>query len=257
MSEALILPATVTLVCAAFAVTVASQHLRRPRPYKLNWAVALSMAAVAAGSFVAFVVDPHNDVAFRLYYLFGACLNVGYLGVGSLYLLVSRGLAQTALAAMIVLSIVEAALIFTARVDPVHAQLVSDIVLRGAPVPYSLVGHVDAAGKGVLHAGPWLVLVILIPILGTVSLVGGAFISAWRLRRPGAWSERSVSLGLLALGGIIVAVAGTGVRYGNGAGFWLLTAVGWIVLFAGFAGTHRAAARVPQRAGHRSPHPSA
>jgi hypothetical protein len=219
------------------------QYLRRPRPYKLAWAVALAMAAVAAAGFVAFALDPHDDVAFRLYYLFGACLNVGYLGVGSLYLLVSRRVAQTALAALVVLSIVEAALIFTAHVDSAHARLVSDIVTRSSAVPAALAGQVDAAGKGVLLTGPWLVLVIIIPILGTLALVGGALLSAWRVRRSrGVWSEQSTALLLLAGGGAVIAIAGSAVRYGNGAGFWLLTAIGWIILFAGFVGTHRAPA---------------
>jgi hypothetical protein len=237
-------------VCAIFAAVVAAQYRQRPRPYKLIWAIALVMAAVAAGSFVAFVLDPHDDLAFRLYYLFGACLNVGYLGLGSLYLLVQRPVAQTTLAALFVLSIVETALIFTARVDAAHAQLVSNIVLKGAAVPPALVGQVDAAGKGVLLPGAWLALVIIIPILGTLALVGGALLSAWRLwRREGAWNDRIAALLLLAGGGVVVAIAGSAVRYGNGAGFWMITALGWVILFAGFVGTHRAPTLAPRRAG--------
>jgi hypothetical protein len=249
----LILPATVTLVCIVFAGSLIGQYRRRPRPYKLAWAAALVMAAVAAGSFVAFVLDPRDAFAFRLYYLFGACLNVGYLGLGSLYLLVRRSMAQTALAALFVLSIVEAALIFTATIDAAHAQIVSDLVLRGNAVPAGLAGQIDAAGKGVLLPGPWLVLVIIIPILGTLALVGGALFSAWRLwRAGGALTDRVAALLLLAGGGVIVAIAGFGVRYGNGAGFWMITAIGWIVLFAGFVGTHRAPAPAAQRAGAAS-----
>ncbi len=255
MSGAVILPGTITLVCAVFAWSLTRQYQQRPRPYKLMWAIALAMAAIAAGSFLVFVLNPANDLAFRLYYLFGACLNVGYLGLGSLYLIVSRPVAQTCLAALIVLSVVETALIFTARVDPAHARLVSDLVRHGAALPPHLVGQVDAAGKGVLVRGSWLVLVIIIPILGTLALCGGALLSAVRVwQRERALTDRVTALLLLAAGGMIVAIAGFGVRYGNGAGFWLLTALGWVVLFAGFVGTHRAPAPAPRQAARIARH---
>lgn len=231
MSGEFVAASAVTVVTSAMAWTVGRQWYARRRPYQAAWFAALLMAAIAAGSYAFFLVTGRPAILFRLYYLFGAALNVAFLGLGSLYLALQRSLRSVVIG-LIVASIVAASAIFAAPVDP--AQLATT----------------TGAGTNVLLNGPWLPLLILLNIFGTICLIGVALYSAVRTWRSHQHPERAVANVVIAAGALTIAGAGTFARLAGAGGFWVTMLIGWTIMFAGFMATSRAPAWV--RAGRVS-----
>jgi hypothetical protein len=80
------LAAAATLVAVAFTFCTLDRWLSRRRRHDLAWTVALAMFAIASsalwlGSSVGF-----TGPTFRVFFLFGAILNVPYLALGTVYL---------------------------------------------------------------------------------------------------------------------------------------------------------------------------
>jgi len=212
-------------VTGLFAGVVLSQYLRRHRVYQLYWSIALAMAFVGTLAYVLMVaVGPTTtggEVLFRTYYIFGAALTAAWLGLGSIALVTSTRVTRISLLVLSVLSILAIMLIATAGIDTRQLAQV-----------------VGTAGKGVLLTGAWLVMIIILNTLGAVAVVGVAVYSGWKLiRRQSANLYTSKFLwanGLVVVGVLLIAYAGGGVRvFGLEGSFWLIMAVGWMVLFAG------------------------
>lgn len=215
MSGELVAAGAVTVVTAAMAWTVGRQWRARRRPYQAAWLAALAMAAAAALSYVLFLLTGRPVLFFRLYYLFGAALNVAFLGLGSLYLALRRSLRPLVLV-LIVGSIVTASAIFAAPVDPLALATAT------------------GAGTNVFGLGPWLPLLILMNVFGTICLVGVALWSAWNTWRSRQHMERAAANVLIAAGALTIAGAGTAARLAGAGAFWIIMLVGWLVLYGGF-----------------------
>lgn len=222
MSGELLAAAAVTLVTVAFSGVVGRQWAARHRPYQGAWLAALLMAAVASASYVLFLLLGRQAVFFRLYYLFGAALNVAYLGLGSLYLATRRPLPWL-LPVLLLASALTAVLIFQ------------------APVNQAELATATGAGTGVLIAGAWLVMLILLNSFGTVCLVGVAIYSAFTTWRRHGPPERARANVIIAVGALTIAAAGTLARFSGAGGFWVTMLVGWCIMFGGFLLTNHAA----------------
>jgi hypothetical protein len=85
-----LLPAVAAAASAAFAAAVLRQYAARRRPHQLAWGVALSMFALASLALTAGVAAGWTPLSFKLYYLFGAVLNVPWLALGTVELLAGR-----------------------------------------------------------------------------------------------------------------------------------------------------------------------
>jgi hypothetical protein len=232
VSGELFAASALTLVTGAFAGIVGAQWRARRRPYQAAWLVALAMAAAASASYVLFLLLGRPALLFRLYYLFGAALNVAYLGLGSLYLASRRGL-RPLVALLVLASALEAVLLLLAPVDA--AQLAT----------------ASGAGTHVLRDGPWLITLILLNGFGTLCLVGVGLYSAWSSWRRRGAPERALANVVIAAGALTVAAAGTLARLGGAGGFWLTMLAGWIIMFGGFLLANRLAAS--PRAGGSQP----
>jgi hypothetical protein len=212
-----ILPLVVTIVAFLFAAILLRQFARRGRPYQLVWTIALSMGGLAALFFVLFLDNGRNEAFFRLYYIFGGLLMAAYLGLGSIYLLAPRRLANLAATIVMLLSVAGIVLLLTAHVD--HA------VLRGS--------NVEAGSNAV--SGASVAFIVVLNTFGAVAVIGGALYSAYRLlRRQGPVQLLAANV-LIAAGTILASLAGALARTtGNGSAFWAMLAAGFVVLFAGF-----------------------
>ncbi len=216
----------VALVTFVFAIIVARDWATKRRPALASWAVALVMASIASWCYAFFVFDGRQIFLFRMYYLFGAALNVAFLGLGSLYLSVRRPLAPLLLL-LVDLSIVTAWQLFV------------------APYDAAALAHTTGAGTDVLLPGPWLPLLIVLNTFGTVCLVGVAIVSAWQTSRRHAPVARTAANAVIAAGALVIALAGTIARVGGGGAFWLTMLAGWCVLFGGFLLASRRASPTP------------
>lgn len=213
----MIFPLVVTVIAFAFAAILLRQFLRRHRPYQLVWTVSLTLGGIAGLAFILFLAGDRNAFFFKLYYIAGALLMAAYLGLGSIYLLAPRRIANAVAVVLVVLSLAGIALIFATHIapGPLHA------------------GNVEAGTN--LVTGPPVVLIAVLNTFGALSVIGGAIYSAWRVWRRQGPPRILISNVLIAGGTILASLAGTLARLtGNGGAFWALLAAGFVVLFCGF-----------------------
>ena len=95
-----------TAVSAVFAIAVWLQYRRKRQPYQLAWSIGLAMFAIASAAGVAARSGAPTEVEYRLFYLFGAILNVAWLAVGTLYVTVRRPIADAGLVVVYLFSVV-------------------------------------------------------------------------------------------------------------------------------------------------------
>jgi hypothetical protein len=95
-----LLPCVAAAASAAFAAAVLRQYAARRRPHQLAWGIALSMFAVASLALTAGVAAGWTPLSFKLYYLFGAVLNVPWLALGTVELLARPALRRAYVAGL-------------------------------------------------------------------------------------------------------------------------------------------------------------
>jgi hypothetical protein len=225
-----LLPAVATAASAAFAVAVLRQYAARRRPHQLAWGVALAMFAVASLALTVGVAAGWTPLGFKVYYLFGAMLNVPWLALGTVYLLAGT-LARRAYLAGLAL--------FTAA---------STVLLALAEVGAAdLTGRVPE-GKAFLPV-PVRVLAVLGNSVGTVVVVGGAVASGLALRHRRELRSRFEGNLLVALGVLLAASGGVFAFLDRSDKLAAGLALGASVMYVGFrraSAPIRPAAPAPQ-----------
>ena len=214
-----IFPLGAAVVALAFAAMLGVQYVRRRRPYQAAWILALVMYAAASFALFLGVLDGWTPGAYRVYWLFGAILNVPWLAMGEGYLLIrSRTVTIVLLIVLLFATAFAVARVRTGVVDV--AALDKDLplgkdVFAEDPLPYRL---------SQLYAYPAYVLLLF-----------GTAWSAWRMRGQSMLRDRRAGTALIALGATIVAI-GSGI--GAGLNVVPLFSVGLLagisVMFWGF-----------------------
>jgi hypothetical protein len=214
LAAVFLIPLIAAVVGAAFAVVVGRQYARRRKPYQAIWALALAMFGVAAAFETAGQLAGWSDATYKGYYLFGGLLNVGWLGIGSLLLLVPARVGRWAVIVMVLISLISVVAVLASHTNA--SLLKAQVPARGA---------IDVPG----------VLPLITNLGGSLLLVGGAAWSAWKSARAGAPRNRVLGLAILAAGAFVVA---GGHSYAQSKGVYaaqpLSEAVGIIAMFAGF-----------------------
>ena len=207
------LPLVTAVVAAIFAVVVLRQYAGHRKTYQLMWAAGFAMFAIAA--FAGFLARSGSmtDTAYRLFYLFGAILNVAWLSLGTLYLLARRRWADLALVGVVGLSVLAAYAVVSVPVDLTAAADSG----RGFPNG-SLARILAGVGSG----------------LGSIVLIGGALWSAWIFLQRRRNGRRAIANVIIAVGVVIVAAGGTATFTGASGVLELANLVGLAVMFAGF-----------------------
>lgn len=209
-------PAAAALVSTVFAIQLLTQYAHRKRLPQLAWGIAMMMYAIASLAVTAGVSGGWDPTLFRIYWLFGALLNVPYLALGSIALLGRRVVTAAALLAVLAGTVWGAAKVFTGSVNAA--------INGGTAIPKgSLAWMFDPSVRTLARAYSY-------PAFGVVVLI--AVVSSRSRRLP---VERVRGNWLIALGVTIVAIgsialAGTG----RGAGFSIALAFGVVVMFLGF-----------------------
>ena len=210
-----LLPAVATVASAAFAVAVLRQYAARRKPHQLAWGIALAMFALASLALTVGVAAGWTPLGFKVYYLFGAMLNVPWLALGTVSLL-GGPLARRAYLAGLAL--------FTAA---------STVLLALAEVGTAdLVGRVPE-GKAFLPV-PVRVLAVLGNSVGTVVVVGGAVASGLALRHRRELRPRFEGNLLIALGVLLAASGGVFAFLDRSDKLAAGLALGASVMYAGF-----------------------
>lgn len=221
-----IFPLGAAVIALVFAALIALQYVRRRRPFQAAWAFALLMYAVASFALFLGVLDGWTTGEYRLYWVFGAILNVPWLAMGELYLLVrNRTLTAVLLILLLFATAFALARVRTGAIDV--SALTKDLPLgkeafANDVLPYRL---------SQLYAYPAYVLLLL-----------GTAWSVWRMRGRRAARDRMMGTALIAAGATIVAI-GSGVGAGLDVvpvfSIGLLAGIG--VMFWGFLMSSRPA----------------
>jgi uncharacterized membrane-anchored protein YitT (DUF2179 family) len=212
-------PLAAALIALVFAAFLVRQFASRRRPYQAAWAVALAMYAAASFAMFLGVLDGWTTGEYRVFWLFGAILNVPFLMMGELYLLIKRRtVADLLLVILLFLSAFATSQVRTASLTV--AALSKDLPLGK-----------DVFGDGAL---PYR-LAQLYAYPAYMVLVAGCLWSAWRMRGREELADRFFGTLGIAAGATIVAIAS-----GVGAGldvvplFSVGLALGVAVMFWGF-----------------------
>jgi hypothetical protein len=167
--------------------------------------------------------DLWDSTVYRVYIVLAASL-VGFLGLGTLYLIVRRRLWGHVY--LIFLLLCMAVFFYGAfTVDLVTEKLVPGITVGG-----------QALGESMTFPR---VMSLPINITGSILLFGGAVYSIWRFLRRREFAYRVWANVLIAIGAGVLAFVGSRARMGSTAGLYPAEMVGAAFMLAGFllAGT--------------------
>lgn len=212
-------PVLATAISLAFGVHLLVRSGRRRTWHEAVWGVAMLMFAAASGALVAGVADGWAAAEFRVYWLFGAVLNVPYLGLGEVYLLTRRTWVG-----------------HVALVVVLGATVWAAAEVRSAPVDPSVLGEREFfSGRQVLgEDSPARDLALVYSYGGTAVLVGGILWSALRMRGRPDLRNRFYGTLLIAAGALVVAGGAAFAAAANFVGFSVTLALGAAVMYGGF-----------------------
>jgi hypothetical protein len=209
-----------TAIATVFWEAMLVRYTQRRRPHEGAWTAALGMFVAASAALAVGASTTWDSRTFRVFYLFGAVLNVPWLALGTLYLLAPARVARTARTCLLVFSGFAGGAVFTA---PVRGTVAPTGIPSGSDHFSALPRVLAAVGSG----------------LGATVVIVGALWSAGRLlaRRAAAPGARRVAManGAIALGTLVLSAGGLAQGLvGEDEGFVLSLVIGIAVIYAGF-----------------------
>jgi hypothetical protein len=210
-----------TAIATVFWEAMLVRYTQRRQPHEGAWTAALAMFVAASAALAVGASTNWDSRTFRVFYLFGAVLNVPWLALGTLYLLAPARVARTARSVLLVFTGFAAGAIFTARV-------------RGTISPTGI-----PSGHDHFPALPRVLAAVGSGLGATVVLVGALWSASRLLTRRGGEVPGSRRLaaanGAIALGTLVLSAGGLAQGLvGEDEGFVLTLVVGIAVIYAGF-----------------------
>jgi hypothetical protein len=224
----------------AFAALVGWQWWRRRRPHQAAWTAGMLLYTVSA--FMEAWSEGRgtwNPALYRVYIVLAASL-VGFLGLGTLYLITRRRLWGHIYLGFVV-ACMAVFLYGTLTTTLLTSRLVPGITVGGQVLGESL-------------SFP-RVMSLPINVTGSVFLFGGAVYSIWRFARRREFAYRMWANVLIAAGAGLLAFLGSRARLGDTTGLYPAEMAGAALMLAGFvvAGTLEKGRRAARKArGSRS-----
>lgn len=223
------LAASAAIVAIAFGLSTWDRWLRRRRPHELAWTISMALFAVAALSLWWAEARGWSSASFRMFFAFGAIINVPWLGLGTVYLLAGEKIGNVVTRVLLIFSGFALGVIAT---SPIHGSIDPTTLPKGSE-------HFDALPRILAAVGS--------SVPAMVIFVGAAW-SAWRVLRGATpaltssavrivTSARMLALGniLIAAGAATLSASGTfSARMGADRAFAITLLTGIVVLFAGF-----------------------
>ena len=179
-----------------FAIDLGRDAVRRPRPHVVAYAVGMVMFAVATVALALALAFGWSDLLYKVFFLFGAVLNILYLALGSVYLVIGPRAGRVFQAILAVFTVFSLVVVISATVESLPAEGIpraSDSFEIGIPVALAAIG--GGIGASILIA------------LGIVSIF-----RFWRKNRRLVWGNALIVAGVMAaaFGGTLLAVLGEG-----------------------------------------------
>jgi len=187
-----IISALDVIVSAILAILVLRQYAVRRRMHQLMWGIAIAIWTIAVAAELAATLRGHwGLITYRAYYATGALLIPAWLGMGTLYLVSPKRINDWILGILAVLSAIGIVLIATWSIDSAALSAVT-------------------AGQVPLKVFPFFpiqLLLIILNTLGALAFILGALWSVVLFTWKRQNKERAIATTLIAMGGIIAAVA--------------------------------------------------
>ena len=205
-----------TLVALAATLSTFDRWLARRRPHEAAWAVAFGLFTIAAAALAWGAGIGWDRPTFRIFYLFGAILNVPVLALGTIMLL---GTDRTRRLAVVCVALFAFFCVGVMVATPFIAPLPSTRLARGSEVFTALPRILAALASGV----------------ATIVVVSGAIRSAVRMRSVRGGGRRAAGNLLIAGGVILTGLSGlaNSVLGAMGA-FALFLTLGVTIIFVGY-----------------------
>jgi hypothetical protein len=214
------IPVATALIAAAFAARLGGGALARPAAHRAFWALGFACFAGGAAAEAYGASYGWSPVTFRIYYLAGGVLAVGFLGLGATWMHARRELSLLVTGAVVATSVAAAIGVLGAGVETTQ-------LARGGlrPPPNDAL-----TGLAFIYA-------IALNTFGTLALLSG-IVRSLRHR------ERAAANLLVGAGVLIVAGSGTLTRIGDAYGLVLgAQLAGLVMIYAGFElASHRVTA---------------
>lgn len=232
MDVNLFLPFISSAIMFAFVAAVLYRWTRRRHVYLLMWATGLTMFGIGSFAEAASVIG-WNSTVFKFWYLFGAMLNAGWIGQGTVYLLAKRRVANVALAIIIGVSLIG---IYGMTVLPLDGGAFSKEIALGEQY------------RAIMPEGAWVrAITPLFNFYGLLALIGGAIYSAWLFWRKRSHPDRMWGNILIAVGALSIGFASSLTRLGNGNFLYIGELIAAVFMFSGFLVASQQA-KAPERA---------
>ncbi len=145
-----LLAALISLACAAIA---GRRYAARRRPHELCWSIAFGFFALGAGAAVVGDLAGWTPLLVRLFYASGAILTTGFLGLGSLYILLGRRLDRWGPGIMLALTALAFAFVFGTPVNPARLGEGWHALERDGTPTRLLAAVTNAAGASIVVGG--------------------------------------------------------------------------------------------------------
>jgi hypothetical protein len=251
MSLNLLLPFFSTAIMLVFTIYVLQRYAVRRAPHFLFWGIGLAM--FGAGSFAeAFLALTWNRWVFFAWYLFGAALNAGWIGHGTLLLLTRKKWVHVLTALLVAGSLYAGYLMLQVmpRLDesvftiekPISEQYGTKVLEPGEIPPAGAEtttttyrGEQVTIVRGLLPLGsPVRLTTPFFNIYGLLTLVGGAIWSAYLFWRKRVLPNRVLGNVLIAAGALSIGFASTLTRLGYGQLLYLGELIAAVLMFTGF-----------------------
>jgi hypothetical protein len=207
---------TAAVIATAFAVDLIVDFARKPRPHTAAYAAGISMFAIASWALAYGLTAGWTGTSYRIFYLFGAILNIPFLALGSMYLVIGKRAGTIMFVACGAIAAISTTL--TTTVPFARA-------LPQGGVPHDIFPPIsEGFGPRLLAAiagGTGATILILLALISVFRF--------WKKNRKLVWGNA------LIVGGTLAATwGGTGLALGEGAAFAvsLLLAAG--LIWAGY-----------------------
>lgn len=217
-------PAATAALGFVYVALLLAQWLKRRKPHQLAWAVGFLFYAVAAVFEAYSEYTQHWDpTVYRVYIVLAASL-VGFLGLGTLYLITRDRFWGHA---YLVFNLICLGIFLWGSFN---ADLLMDKLVPGIVVGGQALGPSGAFPR---------IMSLPFNIPGTLLLLGGSMWSVFKFWRKKEYRYRSYANILIFLGTLLIAFAGSMARAGRTEGLYAAEMVASAVLLAGFlmAGT--------------------
>lgn len=232
-----VLPFFSTIIMVIFTVSVLQRWWVRRKAHFLFWGLGLAMFGLGSFAEAYFSVAPWSPTVFFLWYLFGAALNAGWIGHGTLLLLVRKRWVNIVTVVLLVGSL--AATVLMLQAIPLLDGSQFDPSLAISEQYANIMPEIRSGGL-VRLSTPFF------NIYGLVTLVGGALWSAWRFLKKKVLPNRVIGNVLIAAGALSIGIASSLTRAGYGDLLYIGELVAAVLMYAGFV---MAAAPQPDEVG--------